>query len=118
MSIERTCDECKYWDASTEEPPCVDCDGPNCRFKPKEENMGEKTYTMTFTAEKINEEVLHDITGNTTPGYKEQLEAAREEIEELKGKTRSQGVTIVRLNGMIDGLKFALRCNGVSGGEV
>ena len=34
-----------------------------------------------------------------------------EQIRELNAEIR-------QLNGVIDGLKFAIRCNGVSGGEV
>lgn len=100
--MERTCDECKYCDASVTEDPCNHCHASN-EWKPKEEKMNE-------TARPNYEEELKRT--------REQLEAARDEIEELKGKTSGQGVTIARLNGMIDGLKFALRCNGVSGGEV
>lgn len=118
MSIERTCDNCKYFNFSTEEQPCVDCDGPDCRFEPKEEEMGEKTFTMTFTTNKINEEVLHDITGDTTPDYKEELEVARRKIQEKDEIIKGLERVIASKDGMIDGLKFAMRCNGVSGGEV
>ena len=38
----------------------------------------------------------------------------REYIETIKHLE----VKVERLNGVIDGLKFAVRCNGVSGGEV
>lgn len=116
--MERTCDDCKYMYVSVKEDPCKSCDGPNCRFKPKEEDMGEKTYTMTFTTDKISEEVLHDITGNTTPDYKEELDVARRKIQEKDEIIKGLERVIASKDGMIDGLKFAVRCNGVSGGEV
>lgn len=41
----------------------------------------------------------------------QQLESAKAEIQYLSSK-------IDRLQGVIEGLKYGLRCNGVSGGEV
>ena len=38
--------------------------------------------------------------------------------EELKAHVSYLQEQLARANGMIDGLKFALRCDGVSGGEV
>lgn len=114
----KTCDNCVYFDVGLTEEPCVDCDGPNCRFKPKEEDKGEKTYTMTFTAAKINDDALKTITGETEPDYKGELEQAKEENECLKNILDSRELELARQTGLIDGLKFALRCNGVSGGEV
>lgn len=115
--MEKTCDNCVFCDVSATEEPCRSCDGPSCRFKPKEEGAGEKTHTMTFTAVKI--------TGETGPDYKEELEVARRKIQEkdeiIKGKDEMiKGLERVLANrdGTIDGLKFAMRCNGVSGGEV
>lgn len=116
--MKRTCDDCKYADLSATEEPCSSCDGPDCRFKPKEEGMGEKTYTMTFTAAKIDDDALKTITGETEPDYKEELEAARRKIQEKDETIKGLERVIASKDGMIDGLKFALRCNGVSGGEV
>ena len=41
-----------------------------------------------------------------------------EENERLKVENACLTGHNNRLNGMVDGLKFAIRCNGVSGGEV
>ena len=38
--------------------------------------------------------------------------------QELKHRANYQDRQIERLYGVIDGLKVAIRCNGVSGGEV
>ena len=102
MSIERTCDECKYSNVSATKEPCVDCDGPNCRFKPKEEGMGENDKQMELENEKMREE----------------LEVARAKIEDMEHKARMHWNEMAMLKGEVAGLKFALRCNGVSGGEV
>lgn len=99
MSIERTCDECKYSDFSTEEQPCVDCDGPDCRFKPKEEDM---TSDNQAELEKMREE----------------LRVAQAKIEDMEHKARMHWNEMAMLKGEVAGLKFALRCNGISGGEV
>lgn len=55
----------------------------------------------------------------------EQLEKAREELENAKSENAQQMKAIeilrkelARACGTIEGLKFAVRCNGVSGGEV
>ena len=45
------------------------------------------------------------------PTIEQQLEPAKAEIQYLSSK-------INRLQGVIDGLKFGLRCNGISGGDV
>lgn len=41
-----------------------------------------------------------------------------EENERLKDDNARLRDRNSRLNGMVDGLKFAIRCDGVSGGEV
>ena len=124
--MEKTCENCVYFDRSATEEPCNSCDGPDCRFKPKETGMGEKTFTMTFTTDKINEEALQDITGNTTKIDTEaELKAQAARLRELEEKANEQERLIRELErmntqkeGEIRGLKFAIRCNGVSGGEV
>ena len=40
------------------------------------------------------------------------------ENEELRERIKSYRGQINRHEGVIDGLKFAIRCNGISGGEV
>lgn len=99
MIIERTCDECKYSDVSVTEEPCVDCDGPNCRFKPTEEGVTSD-----------NQEELEKM--------REELKVARAKIEDMEHKARMHWNEMAMLKGEVAGLKFAVRCNGVSGGEV
>ena len=61
-----------------------------------------KNTEMTMTVEQMLSE---------SKSYQMQAEEYLEHIKCLEAK-------IERLNGVIEGLKFALRCNGVSGGEV
>lgn len=111
MSIERTCAECKYSDFSATEEPCVDCDGPDCRFKPKEEGMGEKTYTMTFTTAKIDDDALKTITGETEgeDDLQAKLDGANEKIKDLQDKVDSARLLCAWKNGEIEGLHYAIR---------
>lgn len=90
-------------DVSVKEDPCKSCDGPNCRFKPKEEKMNE-------TARPNYEEELKRT--------REQLEKAREEIAALNRTVQGQRNELAMMKGEIEGLRFAIRCNGVSGAEV
>lgn len=46
-----------------------------------------------------------------------ELNAMKEEIDSLR-RDRHAAEEIWTQRGMIEGLKFAIRCNGVSGGEV
>ena len=101
MSRERICAECKYSDFSVTEEPCVDCDGPDCRFKPKEEGM---------TSDNQAEAELEKM--------REELKVARAKIEDMEHKARMHWNEMAMLKGEVAGLKFALRCNGVSRGEV
>lgn len=61
-----------------------------------------KNTEMTMTVEQMLSE---------SKSYQMQAEEYMEHIKCLEAK-------IERLNGVIEGLKFAVRCNGVSGGEV
>ena len=90
--MEKTCDNCVYFDVGLTEEPCVDCDGPNCRFEQKEEGM--------------------------TSDPQMELEVARRRIQEKDEMIKGLERVLASKDGMIDGLKFAVRCNGVSGGEV
>lgn len=90
--MKRTCDDCKYADLSATEEPCSSCDGPDCRFKPKEEGMTNDNQAELENAKLENAQHMKTI------------ETLRKEL--------------ARACGTIEGLKFALRCNGVSGGEV
>lgn len=60
-----------------------------------------KDTEMTMTVEQMLSE---------SKSYQMQAEEYLEHIKCLEAK-------IQRLNGVIEGLKFAVRCNGVSGGE-
>lgn len=99
MSIERTCDNCVYCDISATEEPCSSCDGPDCRFKPKEEGMTSDNQTELGK-------------------MREELKEAQAKIEDMEHKARMHWNEMAMLKGEVAGLKFALRCNGVSGGEV
>lgn len=132
--MKRYCENCKHYDLPLSEYPCYECNSKWSKWEPiaetKEEDMGEKTFTMTFTTDKINEETLRDITGDTTKidteaELRAQVAKLQEELAEAKEKNEAQRRMInglnnelERKNGMVDGLKFAIRCNGVSGGEV
>ena len=61
-----------------------------------------KNTEMTMTVEQMLSE---------SKSYQMRAEEYLEHIKCLEAK-------IERLNGVIEGLKFAVRCNGVSGGEV
>jgi peptidoglycan hydrolase CwlO-like protein len=70
-----------------------------------------------------NENVTTKI--DTEAELKAQVEELKEELKQAKEKNEDQRRVIdglnnelERRNGMIDGLKFAIRCNGVSGAEV
>lgn len=58
------------------------------------------------------------IDTETEPDYKEELEVARRKIQEKDEIIKGLERILASKDGMIDGLKFALRCNGISGGEV
>jgi len=59
-------------------------------------------------------------TNTTTCELNEMAENAKllDINNELKARIRCQDLQIERLKGEIEGLRFAVRCNGVSGGEV
>lgn len=118
--MNRTCNSCKYEQLDEYVNPCKTCYNFK-NWEPKEEDMGEKTFTMTFTTDKINEETLKTITGETEG--EDDLQAAK--LKELEEKVKEQERLIRELermntqkDGEIRGPKFAIRCNGVSGGEV
>lgn len=57
--------------------------------------------------------------------YEHKIEELNKQIEELQRTVKDSdrridymAKVIARLKGYIDGLKFSIRCNGVSGGEV
>lgn len=97
--MNRTCDDCKYMGVSVALEPCSSCDGPNCRFEQKEEGV---TSDNQAELEKMREE----------------LKVAQAKIADMEHKARMHWNEMAMLKGEVAGLKFALRCNGVSGGEV
>lgn len=72
-----------------------------------------KVYSMGET-ERTIEQVLEEKDA--------MVKELMAEIEHLEARNKDQikefNAEIRRLNGVIEGLKFAIRCNGVSGGEV
>ena len=48
----------------------------------------------------------------------EKVDALQEELEEKKKRIRYLQSLVDYRDGKIEGLKFAIKCNGVSGGEV
>lgn len=59
--------------------------------------------------------IARDLRGEPDTAVEDAL---MKQIEELKAHVSYLQEQLARANGMIDGLKFALRCDGVSGGEV
>lgn len=92
-----------------------------------------KEWVMTFTSVDINKDAAEAVTGiDPEDDGQEELETLRAEIEELRKKLAHAEKTIresecyihklqsdlAEKNGMINGLKFAIRCDGVSGADV
>lgn len=93
-----------------------------------------KEWTMTFTSVDINKDAAEAVTGiaPAEDDGQEELETLREENEELRKKlahaekticeseayTRRLQGELAEKTGMINGLKFAIRCDGVSGADV
>lgn len=59
--------------------------------------------------------VAKDLRGEPDTAVEDAL---MRQLEELKSHVSYLKEQLARANGTIDGLKFAMRCNGVSGGEV
>lgn len=93
-----------------------------------------KEWTLTFTSADINKDAIEAVTGidPEEDDGQEELETLRAENEKLREKVaqaetkihesecyirRLQGELAEKI-GMIDGLKFAIRCDGVSGADV
>lgn len=55
-------------------------------------------------------------TENTTC-ERDEIESLKRVIRELESTIASNEKTIIRLAGIIKGLSFAIRCNGISGGD-
>lgn len=82
--------------------------------------MGEdnKTYTMAF---KIDPETVQTITGeDEDDDLLAEIERLKRELDRIRSeREQAQHRAEIRYrDGIIEGLKFSVRCNGVSGGEV
>lgn len=100
MSEIGTCISCKYADLRAGTGRCQSCrDWSN--WEPKEEKMDNEKTTKI-------EEACVEI----------QLKEAKEKIEEQERYIRRQELELAQKIGMIDGLKFAIRCDGISGADV
>ena len=104
------CHSCKHEDESGSTFPCKDCTHGS-KWEPKEDDMGEKTFTMTFTTDKINEETLKTITGETEgeDDLQAKLDGANEKIKDLQDKVNSARLLCAWKNGEIEGLHYAIR---------
>lgn len=93
-----------------------------------------KEWTMTFTSADINKDAAEAVAGidPEEDDGQEELKILRAELEELRKKVTHAEETIhesecyirrlqgelAEKTGMINGLKFAIRCDGVSGADV
>lgn len=99
-------------DAFIFDEPCMSCKDYSA-WEPKEQKEDDME----------NENATTKI--DTEAELKAQVAKLQEELEQAKEKNEDQRHVIDGLNselarkiGMIEGLKFAVRCNGISGGEV
>ena len=108
--MSRTCFNCKYEHLDESANPCKVCFAFK-KWEPKEDDMGEKTFTMTFTADRINEETLKTITGETEgeDDLQAKLDGANEKIKDLQDKVNSARLACAWKNGEIEGLHYAIR---------
>lgn len=97
------CHSCKHEDKSGSTFPCKDCVfGSKWEPKePKEDDMENENKNATT---KIDTEA--------------KLKELEEKVEEQERLIRELDRMNTQKDGEIRGLKFAIRCNGVSGGEV
>lgn len=94
------CHSCKHEHKIGLAFPCEDCTHGS-KWEPKEEDMeNEKTTKI--------EEACVEI----------QLKEAQEKIKEQELYIRELQLQLARKTGRVEGLEFAIRANGVSGGEV
>lgn len=106
--MRKGCANCMYEILDVLDEPCLSCKDYSAwePKKQKEDNMENEN-----TAVKIDTEA--------------ELRELRAKLQELDRKVKEQEIAIrelermnVQKEGEIRGLKFAIRCNGVSGGEV
>jgi hypothetical protein len=104
-TVKRYCENCKHEDVPLSEYPCYECNSERSKWEPiaetKEEDMENENKNATT---KIDTEA--------------KLKELEEKVEEQERLIRELERMNTQKDGEIRGLKFALRCNGVSGGEV
>lgn len=115
--MEKSCNNCAFEKKPLNRLPCSNCGVGFEKWKPKEDKMGEKTFTMTFTTD-ASEEELKKIEGSTgdlkvEASKEERLEEANEMITELTRDLEELKGVIAYKNGEIDGLKYAIRHFGI-----
>lgn len=96
--MKNDCRTCKHGDEPLNCKACKDC---RAFENYEEDNMTEETMVN-------DREMELDL----------QLHEAQKRIKEQERRIRELEYMCARKDGMIDGLKFATRCNGVSGAEV
>ena len=73
---------------------------------------------MSLTREEMMKEGLRPDVAETVLSLYDQIDNLEMENQQLQETMKYRQEKIYRLEGVIDALKFAIRCNGVSGSEV
>ena len=81
-----------------------------------------ETWTFTLKPDQISKETFEEVTGmdnnERAENYKEENAKLKIENESQKYEINRQRMQLEELNGIIKGLMFALRCDGISGKAV
>lgn len=111
--MRKECANCRHEALDVIDEPCLSCkDYSAWELKEQEddmENENKNTATEIDTEAELKEQVAK---------LQAKLDEANEYIDELNQKLQTARTELAVMRGMVDGLKFAIRCNGVSGGEV
>lgn len=108
--MSKKCENCMWETLDVLDEPCLSCKDYSA-WEPKEQkedNMENENKNTTATID--TEAELRKLRAK--------LDEANEYIDELNQKLQTARTELAVMRGMVDGLKFAMRCNGVSGGEV
>ena len=116
--MDKTCRTCKYEHWPAYSGPCDSCyrcgqHGDKDKWEPKEEKMENEKRP-----EETNQIGQMDLTSWIEGCMRIELDTAREKIREQENDINSLKADLAHKTGMIEGLKYAIRCNGVSGREV
>lgn len=124
--MRRDCRTCKHGDEPLNSKSCGSCTMFD-KYE-EEDDMGEKIYQVTFrageddvktfTTDEVDEGFIKRIMGEEDDDLQEKLDEANAKIGELDRKLRAAQIELATMRGTIEGLKFSIRCNGVSGAEV